>query len=136
MNTEKLIYIFLILLELYSYKVNRSYINKSNKVAIIKNYKNNLCMTYHKKEYKVRLSTCKNNYLKQWIIPKSGEGYYVSKEDTNICLNISKDGSIVTDLCSKNGTKHSNILHSKTGESIWSPLDDTKCLGIPNPIEK
>jgi len=131
MRLYNLVYINLYLVILYFHNVSSSYKSKSSSVVIIKNYKNNLCLTYYKKTYKARLSTCKNNDLnQQWIIPKSGEGYYVSKMDTDICLNISNSGSVTTDLCSENGVKLGDIRHSKSKESIWSPLDNTKCLGI------
>jgi hypothetical protein len=72
----------------------------------------------------------KTNTKQQWIIPISGSGYYVNKYDTNICLNIKKNGVVLTDLCSKSETKIEDKKFSYGKEAIWTSYNDSLCLGI------
>ncbi|OUM70619.1 hypothetical protein PIROE2DRAFT_1146 [Piromyces sp. E2] len=116
---------------LFNKIVYGEYYNVENNVVNIVNINTNLCLTYKSKDYTVRASNCVSNYLKQqWIVPKDGNGYYVSRYDTNICLYIKDNGSIITSECSEYKTVMGNILFSKSKESLWTPDSPNLCVGI------
>ncbi|OUM70617.1 hypothetical protein PIROE2DRAFT_1144 [Piromyces sp. E2] len=107
------------------------YYSTENNVVNIINKNFNLCLTYKAKDNIARASDCNNNDLKQqWIVPKIGNGYYVSRYDTNICLFLKDNGSVITTGCSENKTMMGNLSASKSKEAIWTPSNGNLCMGI------
>ncbi|ORX51781.1 hypothetical protein BCR36DRAFT_287412, partial [Piromyces finnis] len=123
----------LILINLFKNAYALKYYDSNNSMVVnIINIYSNLCLTYHSKDSIVKLSDCSSKNLKQqWIVPKSGNGSYISQYDTDICL-FSGNPYMTTNDCSKYFTKMGDIKNSYGGEAIWSILDDKKCLGISN----
>jgi len=114
-----------------SNSVYGAYYAQSNNVVNIVNKSTNLCLVYNALDSVVRLSNCvKDNKQQQWIVPKVGNHYYVSRYDPNVCLYIKSSGTVMTTYCSTNKTKMGNIKYSYGGEAIWHVDNDNVCLGI------
>jgi len=108
-----------------------AYYAQNNYVVNIVNKNTKLCLVYNGVDSEARLTNCVNSDLKQqWIVPKSGNSYYVSRYDPNICLYIKSSGTVLTRYCSSYKTVMGNISYSYGGEAIWYVDNGNACLGI------
>jgi len=107
------------------------YYSAENNVVSLVNINADLCITYKTTNSYARMTNCNSSDLKQlWIVPKTGNGYYVNRYDPSICLRITESGSVTTTICSENKTVMGDISISKSKESIWTPENSVICMSV------
>jgi len=90
-------------------------INNEKYVVNIFNIDSNLCLTYKNAKNKLLLSNCNDNNIKQqWIVPKSGSGYYINNYNTSFRIYIKNNYTVIADIYSNGDFKNNK----------------NKCLGI------